>query len=509
MSPQRPAVARRGRPRRVGRRSPSFTAIISDIHLSDVEAPEPSIPLWRRHKHADQLPDGRLVALLAHLRVLSGGAPVELVLNGDVFDFDAVKAVPEAAPWPVSALERLRGLYPEEPKSVWKLERIIAHHPALFEALRAWLAEGNTLLFVIGNHDVELHWPGCQAVLRAALPAEPDALTLCEFYAISHHDTLITHGNQFDPYCVVHDPLHPFIEVDGRARVRLPFGDQAARLMMNGLGLYNPHVDDTVRRPVVDHLVHYVRVVAWHQPFVAWTWFWSSFATMWVSVGEGFRPAIRDPRDLAAREADVSRRSRASSTVTRGLAAMAVHPAVFEPVKVARELWLDRAFLLGALIFATVQVFSALRLISGAGATGAFVAFILLLVPFVRYARSCRSSIGEAEVNIRESLTTLAQIARVRRVVMGHTHRARRESVDGVEYLNTGHWSPAFFDAECTMPLGRNAFAWLVPTPDGPRAAELRVFAQGVSTVMAPAEVTAVLDAPPPWAPGGMPELNA
>lgn len=492
MGPARPGFARWSR---VARRSkskvPAYTAVISDLHLSDVEEADPAHPLWKRHKQTDLIADGRLESLLAHLRALSHGEPIELVLNGDIFDFDGVAVVPDPAPWPVSRIERLRGLLPEEPKSEWKLARIVSHHPLFLGALRVWLSEGHSLVFVIGNHDLELHWPACQAVLREAL-GEPEQLRICEFYTISHHDTLITHGNQYDAYCVVHDPLHPFVEVNGKARVRLPFGDQAARLMMNGLGLFNPHVDDSLRRPLLEHVGWFVRLVPRHHPTIAWTWFWSSLATLWVSVGEGFRPAIRDPRDLAAREAAVSRRARGSSTVTRALAAVAVHPAVFDPIKVARELWLDRAFLLAALIFASVQVFSASRMVSGAGATGGLLAFIVLLVPFVRYARSCRSSVGEAEIEIRERVPTLAQIARVKRVIMGHTHRARREVVHGVEYFNTGHWSPAYADAACTQPLGRNAFAWLAPAPEGPRTAELRVFADGRSTVYAPSE------APPP-----------
>lgn len=475
-------LARRPARARSGRDTPPCTAVLSDLHVSDIEPVDPRCPSWRRHKHADLVTDARLARFLDHLRALARGQRVELVLNGDVFDFDVIKAVPESPPWPVSWLERARGLHAEEPKSAWKMQRIVDHHPVLFGELARWVREGHDLVFVIGNHDLELHWPAVQDVLRAAIaPAHPEALRVCEFFVISHHDTLITHGNQYDAYCVVHDPVHPFIDLNGRTRLRLPFGDQAAKLMINGMGLFNPHVDDSLRRPIGEYARFYLQDVTRHHPTIAWTWLWSALVTLWVSLAEGFRPALRDPARMATREALIARRARSSSKVVRALQAVAVHPAVFDPVKVARELWLDRAFLLAALIFASVQVFSALTLVSGAGTTGGLLAFVVLLVPFVRYARSCRSSIGEAEREIRARVETLAAIAHVRRVVMGHTHRARRESVGDTEYINTGHWSPAFADVACTKRLGRNGFAWIVPGPTGARIAELRVFGEVTS----------------------------
>ena len=65
-----------------------------------------------------------------------------------------------------------------------------------------------------------------------------------------------------------------------------------------------------------------------------------------------------------------------------------------------------------------------------------------------------------------------AKIANVKRVVQGHTHIAGHGRAGDVEYLNTGTWSPAFFDVECTKPSGRKCFAWIKPGEQG-RVAEL------------------------------------
>ncbi len=473
--------------RAVPRRGPVHTAVISDLHLSDIEPPDPRRPAWRRYKHADVVDDGPLLRLLAHLRELSSGQPVELVLAGDIFDFDTVIRAPDPSPFPLSWLERCRGMVPEEARSAWKMGRILADHPALVRALTRWMEDGNFLVFIIGNHDLELHWPAVQAELRAALaPPRHDALTVCEFFRVCGGDTLVMHGNQLDAYCVCHDPLHPFIEVKGRLRVRLPFGNVAGKLMMNGMGLFNPHVETSFIRPFTEYVTFFFRYVARQQPFLAWTWFWTAIATLWVSVDEGLRPALRDPARLEERVRDAARRARSTPSMVRALRDVAVHPAVFSPLKVARELWLDRVALLFLLVVVVFQFSTALHWMSGVGPGWAVALFLALLPFYVAYARSCRSEVGDTEATIEQRIGELAGIARVSRVVMGHTHRAAVRRHDGVDFLNTGHWSPAYDDVECTIKVGRNGFAWIYPGQTA-RESELRVFdGEGSAALPAP-----------------------
>ena len=61
-----------------------------------------------------------------------------------------------------------------------------------------------------------------------------------------------------------------------------------------------------------------------------------------------------------------------------------------------------------------------------------------------------------------------AKLAGVTRVVHGHTHREMHLALGdpasgGVEYLNTGTWSPAFTNVECTESNERNAYVWITP----------------------------------------------
>ena len=449
--------------------APRHTFVVSDVHIADGEAIDDAKPFWRRYKAPEHFIDATFIDFLDHLRELAGDHPAELVLNGDIFDFDCVLVVPDDADFSVSWLERARGLSAEEEKSAWKLRRILDDHPRLLAALRAWVEDGHDLVYVIGNHDMEMHWPAAQDVLRAALELPEDrasALRFCAWFYVSSDDTLITHGNQLDPYCLCHDPLHPFIELDGRIRVRLPFGDHAGKLLSNGIGWFNPHVESTFVKPLHEWIIFFYRHVLRHQPLILWTWLWSSVAALVKSLREGFRPAMRDPLSLEQRVQEVSQAARASPAVVRAMHAVRVHPAVFRPLKVARELWLDRAFLLLAVAVGSIQAASTLHLFAGISAWWGVALFALLLPPVLFYAARVDSDVQEVDRNIRRQAPLLARIAGVEHVITGHTHRAEHLDIQGVHAVNTGAWAPGFEDMACTVPYGIRGFAWLAPHGD-------------------------------------------
>ncbi|HEX4925467.1 MAG TPA: hypothetical protein VFV50_15345, partial [Bdellovibrionales bacterium] len=106
-----------------------YTAVISDLHLCEANPPNPNLPLWKKFKSSEFFFDNDFSQFLTLLRKMSGGENVELVLNGDIFDFDSVMALPEDPPYRIGWLERLRGLHAEEPKSVFKIKKILEDHP--------------------------------------------------------------------------------------------------------------------------------------------------------------------------------------------------------------------------------------------------------------------------------------------------------------------------------------------------------------------------------------------
>ena len=144
------------------------------MHISDAAPVEPRRPLWKRFRQADLFVDQSFARFLTCL-CEEVDDRIELIFNGDAFDFDPITAIPENPSFPVSWLERQRGLVSEEEKSEFKVRRVLRDHPVWVEALRDFLQRGNDVVFVIGNHDLELHWPAVQRTIRDAL--DPDRIS--------------------------------------------------------------------------------------------------------------------------------------------------------------------------------------------------------------------------------------------------------------------------------------------------------------------------------------------
>ncbi len=465
------------------------TIVLSDVHLADAEPAHPRNPLWKRFKRPKLFVDRTFRDFLNYLQKQVPGE-IELVLNGDIFDFDSVMALPRKKMFSFTWFERARGLASEEAKSRYKMRVIMTDHNVFVDAMRAFVMKGNRVVFVIGNHDVELHWPSVQEEFRRCLDV-PDHvqgnIRFCEWFYISEKDTLIEHGNQYDDYCVCHDPIHPLIKKGSRILVRLPFGNLAGKFMLNGIGLMNPHVDTSFIKPWREYVVFFYKYVVRTQPFIIWTWFWGAVATLFVSLTEGFLPPLKDPLTVESRVEDIAQRSQATPQIVRGLRELHVHPAVFNPLKILRELWLDRAFLLLLILFISFQIFQILNVFAQFSTYWFFIPLLGFLPIFIFYARSVQSEISKVNRLVYESAALSSRIAGVRRVIHGHTHKERHSWLDHVEVINTGTWSPAYKDVECTQPYGKKCFAWIRPKEDGSgRIGQLYEWKDGDAVIMMP-----------------------
>jgi hypothetical protein len=83
---------------------------------------------------------------------------------------------------------------------------------------------------------------------------------------------------------------------------------------------------------------------------------------------------------------------------------------------------------------------------------------------FIFYANNVSSDLKLLEKVIIKNIPIAAKIAGVKRIIQGHTHHYKHYWIEGIEYLNTGTWSPAYRDVECTQPYGKKCFAWIKPS---------------------------------------------
>ena len=440
------------------------TIILSDIHLADAELGQPGRSLWKRYKRPKFFVDQSFRKLTHYLLKEIGSDPAELVLNGDIFDFDSVMRLPLYAGFHISTLEKERGLFPEEEKSRFKMEIILNDHLIWVQALREFVQAGHSLVLVIGNHDIELHWPLVQKeILKAlALTAEEEKrVRFCEWFYISNGDTAIEHGNQYDQYCVTTQPIHPFIKKGKRIHVRLPFGNIAGRYMINGMGLFNPHVESSFLMELKEYFRFFYKYALRVQPLLPFTWLWSASVSFWMTVTDGFLPAMRDPLFTEQRVKEIAIRSNATPEMVRTLNELKVHPAYYNPLKIARELWLDRFLILVLIGFVSFELYAVIYLILPISWAWFLLFFILFIPGLIFYSRNIKSDVVETMEHAFKVGPLISKITGTKRVVFGHTHREIHTFVDQIEVLNTGTWSPAFKDPECRESFGKKCFAWI------------------------------------------------
>jgi UDP-2,3-diacylglucosamine pyrophosphatase LpxH len=222
--------------------------------------------------------------------------PAILIINGDLVDFIRTTDIPATDAdfdiWQgqlealgiekttdqlrssISPKERKFGLGTEDYKSVWKLHRVVRGHPLLFDALADWLACGNRLFLVKGNHDLELFWPAIRNCLRLALAqrisaslktSESDALKtyiqrnllFIDDALIIDDDFYIEHGHRYDRYARVLGPSVLHGSKDAPPQLNLPFGLFLNRYVLNRVELAFPYTDNV--RPTSNLLPMLIR----------------------------------------------------------------------------------------------------------------------------------------------------------------------------------------------------------------------------------------------------------
>lgn len=462
-----------------------YTAIISDLHLTDAEPSRPKYkvrhPLWKKFKTKEFFIDRALIEFLDEIDAKSKGEPVELVLNGDIFDFDSIMALPVAPIYKFHWIETRRGLFPKEERSVFKMQVVLEEHAPFISALRSFIEKGHSLILIPGNHDVELHFPKVQKTFFEFLNLNSEDAKRVKFvkwFYISGQDTLIEHGHQQDPYCLCENPLNPFLIDYNELRIRLPFGNVACRYIMNGMGLFNPHIEKNYIMSIRGYLQFFFRYLLTTQPLIIWTWLWGSVATLIHVTTDRFCEVYKPLEKMEDIVEQAAKDSNSSPKVVRELQQLFAVPATHNPVLIAKELWLDRAFLILFGLLGTLFIAAQLKLLFSISIYWVFMPMLLMIPFFLFYARSITSLVSTYKEPDEMLFAQQAEVTGVHRIVYGHTHIPRHEFYGSVEHLNSGSWSPAFTDVECTQATERNNYVWISPSPENPdvRKAELVQF---------------------------------
>ena len=479
--------------------------VISDLHLGEDLRPGGAGMSYLRHLVKLER---ELEAFLAHhTRERLGGRPWTLVVNGDMVDFMSIMLYPDekdtaAAPATAAspdarsmlvdeqAEERLYGLGYGERQSQKKLESVIVRHQGVFGKLAEFLAAGNELVIVVGNHDFEFQYSSVQRTLTEWLcglaigAGAPDEerqafqarIQFCPWFYYRENLVYIEHGHQYDEYCSFDYLLHPVHEQRDRrggkkSRIALSLAHAGMRYFASQIPDYDPHTAET-----------------WgFLDYVTWAWAQGLKGAIRLSYAYGMMVwrvvelwyALIDRKTDSERRAVHQERLKALSAHWH-LAeekVMALDGLKKEPVgkrifKLLAALFIDRV-LLGALALAIAAIF--LRSLHGwwkaVGPVGTLVVFGLV------NELLNRMRLESPAARLRVVPQSIQRLVRAPFIVFGHSHAPERVQLDGgVTYFNTGTWAS---EDE------RQAFTHLLVSPgdEGQPKAELRQWRNGASLV--------------------------
>ncbi len=422
----------------------NHTVVISDVHLCQSTSGD---EVWMRYRQPRFSPDEDFGQLFEHLRDEARTAALTLVFNGDLFDFDA--------PTVVNGLVREESTTPTEHEAGDVLCQILADHPRFVGGIADLLVAGHTVVFVSGNHDAHLSWSGVRARLADALiDAVITRDSSCDAQGIRSrivfrswfHRTAdaihIEHGHQYDHYCAFRHPMEPFT-TDGRI-VQPTMGSLSFRHLVARMGYFNPHVDSSFMLSAREYIAHWARYYARSPHSLAVTWARGAMRVM----RELLEHRVPRADELIERASERSaRETNAPLEALREHAKLFAQPSNEHAHSALRELWLDRVALgsAGLVAIGAASLAGPVATTTAAVGSVAAIAAYELLVP--------KPPLDDTYRHTARCQREIARIHDARAVVLGHTHQAFAHWEDGVFHGNCGTWSPAFRDAECTVPL--------------------------------------------------------
>jgi UDP-2,3-diacylglucosamine pyrophosphatase LpxH len=415
--------------------------LLSDVHLGSdlVHHAQPSAP--RRARWSERR-NRELSALLDWYRDHpQSGRSWRLVIAGDFVDF-AGMSVPfelatDTAP---TDEERVNGLGNGRDHTLAKLRLVMAHDAIVMESLARFLARGNSLVIVRGNHDVEWHWEEVQDEFRRELTRyaelSPEQVEFAPWFYYEEGVVFVEHGHQYDAYCSYEHVLHPVLPSDPRRTVR-----SLSEILLRYVVRPTRGMSEAghAGAGVLDYLGFAFRLGTSGMLGLA-----RRFAYATQALFSLWREHLSDAAHRVRREHDLkieslSRVHRIKLERLIELARLWRPPITRSFFAILTAVMLDRVLL--ALIGLALVLTCVLWIESRMMAAGAALGSVLALVALGVLWRTLRHSI-EPSAELRETSKVVARLFPAAFVVMGHTHMPEMRSMaEQTTYINLGAWA--------------------------------------------------------------------
>jgi UDP-2,3-diacylglucosamine pyrophosphatase LpxH len=406
------------------------------------------------------------------------GRDFKLIFNGDAFDFLRLDKI-EVEDEPQKRFAPV--LTPSRAAS--EVASILAGHPVFVEGLVRVLAAGYPVIFLPGNHDIELQWAPVQEAMREAIASSPAfaspqeaarAVAHLEFRPWFYYEpgrVWIEHGCQYDPENAFRYPLRGGLvdlpDAVHEAELDNPLGNFFQRYLYNAFG----HITFIV--PSTRANARYLKWLSINQPVLLLRIIRSHWRFWWQVL----RRVAKYPARERSRIAESHQRELEELAASSGLGDKLLridglkefHTDLFAAIRgfgYQAIKFLLATILVVGLWFAGYHAINQLQL-GLLGKAGLFLmfGFVFLLSAFgsILYM-VLRTSTDVPPQPMRRAAARIAEILDVPVVTFGHTHDevlwrlpVTREDA---WYFNTGTWI-AVFTHDVLLPRERVQFTFL------------------------------------------------
>lgn len=415
--------------------------VISDLHLGSdlVHHARPDAP---RRAEASLRRERDLVALLDWYRQnRKGGLPWRLVIAGDFIDFVGMSVMPEDTLETAPNSEEIEhGLGGAPDHTLAKLRIVMRHHAEVMAGLARFVAAGNTLVIVRGNHDVEWHWENVQDEFRRKLaeyaPIGPEHVEFVPWFYYEEGVVYVEHGHQYDKYCSYEHVLYPVSPADPRRTAR-SLSDVLLRYVVRPTRGMTESGHDVAG--LFDYLRFALRLgtggmLALARRFVRAN---RVLLALWR---EHLSETVKNvKREHERKMQQLSQAYQISLERLRALAQLQRPPVTTNLIDTLISVMLDRIALgvLGVTLAVALAAFVDQTEIAALAIAGVAAALFALGYALRRFRRSL-----EPSAELRERSALVARVFPAAFIVMGHTHLPEvRTTTGNATYVNLGAWA--------------------------------------------------------------------
>jgi predicted phosphodiesterase len=315
----------------------------------------------------------------------------------------------------------------------------MTHHASVMQSLARFVAAGNRLVIVRGNHDVDWHWEHVQAEfvtgLRALADVPEGAVEFAPWFYYEEGLLYLEHGHQYDSYCSHEHVLYPVAPGDPK-RMALSLSDVLVRYIVRPTrGLMEGGHE---KRGVLDYVRFAFSLGARGMLLLAQRFVEANRALFSLWRDHVGRMAKRSRREQQRRMRRLSVAYRISVRRLRALVRLQRKPATASFSAIATSLMLDRLALGTLAIVAFVTLFAFWRHFSVLGPVVLGLGVALVVARRLWLVRHT----PEPSAELRERSVLVARLFPAAFVVMGHTHLPEmKQTAEQATYVNLGAWA--------------------------------------------------------------------